>query len=496
VALAAAIEWDVASTGNDNNGGGYKAGATGVDYSQQDAPQKSGTDLEIDGTDAAKVKPVGAGVAANDVGNVIQIPSGVPSFTAGFYEILSQDGTWWTLDRAAGTLAASGGTYAMGGRLATLGKCGGAHAASNTIWWKGAQVATSTTSNVSNGRVTLTAGASVTAPTTLRSYQTTHGDETGTRGSFEWGVNAANNYLVSVPGNCVVANCVLDGKRAGFTQVRGLNATAAPATLYNIKFTGYNAGAVVVASNVIGIAIGIEATDCVTSAVFTLSTNIWTFAGCYIHDNTVAAIAASTGALYVDKCLFDTNTAAITGSPARVHISDTITYVSGEIQLPTGCYGALINVHCEGSSGRGINLAGACPGLFLLHCSGYNNTSGHYQTANIPARNVVSFLSPSASVFADGANGDFQLNNTASAGADLRATAWPNPYTGLSGVANYRDRGGYQHQDAPAVTHWILKRKKYMRPAPVALRRRKRVLVQQVVNNIQTVVIRKRRRVM
>jgi hypothetical protein len=55
MALNAAVVWDVRTTGNDTNGGGFRAGAAGTDYSQQDAKNTAGnhqstTDAVANGT--------------------------------------------------------------------------------------------------------------------------------------------------------------------------------------------------------------------------------------------------------------------------------------------------------------------------------------------------------------------------------------------------------------------------------------------------------------
>ena len=121
MALSAYGIWEVRTTGSDLNGGGFKYGATGTDYSQQNSPQYSGTDLESDATDNTKVKSTTAGSPiAADVGNYLRI-SGGSGFTQGWYEIISQDGTWWTLDSSVGGTSLSGGTFRVGGALASPG---------------------------------------------------------------------------------------------------------------------------------------------------------------------------------------------------------------------------------------------------------------------------------------------------------------------------------------------------------------------------------------
>jgi hypothetical protein len=127
MALNAAIVWEVRTAGSDNNGGGFKTGATGTDRSQQDAAQATLTTASTVHTTTTQIN-VAAGdytVASTDVGNVLQVTGGTA--TAGFYEITTVDtaNNRWTVDRSVGT---SGQTVAgaMGGALASPGKAAGA----------------------------------------------------------------------------------------------------------------------------------------------------------------------------------------------------------------------------------------------------------------------------------------------------------------------------------------------------------------------------------
>ena len=113
--------WEVRTTGSDTNGGAFINGSAGSDYSQQNSPQYSGTDLEVNGSNNLQVKSTTAGSPiAADVGNLIMISNGL-SWTFGWYEIVSQDGTWWTLDRSPGFAGITGGHFAVGGALASPG---------------------------------------------------------------------------------------------------------------------------------------------------------------------------------------------------------------------------------------------------------------------------------------------------------------------------------------------------------------------------------------
>lgn len=112
--------WEVRTTGSDTNGGAF-IGSAGSDYSQQNSPQYSGTDLEVNASNNLQVKSTTAGSpVAADVGNVICISAGT-FWTTGWYEIQSQDGTWWTLDRSPNTAGSTGGTFAVGGAVASPG---------------------------------------------------------------------------------------------------------------------------------------------------------------------------------------------------------------------------------------------------------------------------------------------------------------------------------------------------------------------------------------
>lgn len=78
--------------------------------------------------------------------------------------------------------------------------------------------------------------------------------------------------------------------------------------------------------------------------------------------------------------------------------------------------------------GRGFFLtATGNAGHVNIGSGGYNNTGGHYNSAYTAGVNLIGFLEPTASPFVDAAAGDFNLNNTASAGALLRAVTYDLP---------------------------------------------------------------------
>lgn len=121
MALAAGTIWEVRTTGNGNNGGGFidRLPGTSIDYSQQNASQLSVTDL-VGNAASVTVTSVIGGFTAGMVGNVLQIRAGL-NFTVGFYEIVQfNSGNSVNLDRIPCSGAGSGGTGEVGGAIASI----------------------------------------------------------------------------------------------------------------------------------------------------------------------------------------------------------------------------------------------------------------------------------------------------------------------------------------------------------------------------------------
>lgn len=118
MALAAGTVWEVRTTGNADNGGGFidRLPGTSVDYSQQNASQLSCTDL-VGTAVSITVTSVIGGFTPGMVGNLIQIRAGL-NFTVGFYEIVQLNSpNSVNLDRIPCSGAGSGGTGEVGGAL-------------------------------------------------------------------------------------------------------------------------------------------------------------------------------------------------------------------------------------------------------------------------------------------------------------------------------------------------------------------------------------------
>lgn len=96
----------------------------------------TGTNLTVDGANAANVVPDAHTVVAGDVGKIVRITGGT-GFTVGEYYISAQDGTSWTLlaEKYAATNCAAVGT--AGGTWSLIGATSGAYDIQiDNCWWQ------------------------------------------------------------------------------------------------------------------------------------------------------------------------------------------------------------------------------------------------------------------------------------------------------------------------------------------------------------------------
>src|SRR5262249_6018915 len=174
MALPAATTWEIRTAGSDSNGGGFVAGASGTDYSQQDSAQYTFTDLVVDASVNTKVTSASHNFVAADVGNIMQINSGT-GWTVGFYQIVSVASNAATLDRSPAAVNTTGGTFHVGGALLTLGSIINSTSSQakdgNVIWIKaGTYTVTASITLPANGFT------SSSGPLTFIGYNTSRGD--------------------------------------------------------------------------------------------------------------------------------------------------------------------------------------------------------------------------------------------------------------------------------------------------------------------------------
>lgn len=133
MSLASTVVWEVRTDGADTNGGGFKAGASGTDWSQQASAQYAVTDAVTNGT--TTITSATANFGTDVVGNVLYIAGGTGSIAAGRYEITGRtNSTTITVDRSTGLTTGTGATLNIGGALASPGLALSQHVAGNTVW--------------------------------------------------------------------------------------------------------------------------------------------------------------------------------------------------------------------------------------------------------------------------------------------------------------------------------------------------------------------------
>lgn len=144
--------------GNASNGGGFDntVPSPGTDFSQQNSPQVTYTDLVIGASNT--VTSVAHPFSSIYPGNYIHITGGT-GFTQGWYRVHTVSGSTATLDRSPGTNGSTGGGGKLGGAFASpadvnqfLGSTGG------IVWCVG------TTFTIGGSSVAVTAGGSDNAP--------------------------------------------------------------------------------------------------------------------------------------------------------------------------------------------------------------------------------------------------------------------------------------------------------------------------------------------
>lgn len=459
MALNLNVAWEVrTSSSGDTQGGGFVAGATGTDYSQQDAAQYTGTDLVVDATTNTKVTSASHNFVAADVGNILQVSAGA-SWTTGFYQIVSVAANAATLDRSPAAVGVTGGTYAVGGALLTIAKAAGACVTSNRIFVKAGTGYTSTaTTTFSVG-----ANPSVAVPhSRLIGYTTTRGD--GGRASLTLSTNTGLTALSVTGIGWIIENFTIDCASLG-TSI-GITFSGAFGMVRNCKvsnFTarGINAAAVgtVISENEVtaGTSAALGALYMNSSAGLATQNNI--------HDNVCVGInVPGTG-----NCVLYNRIVSNTGATSDGVQFSFETAIIGNTVHANGRHGLsgsqnilgaylIRNNILTNNGGYGLQLAAAAGAPAMPFWDGnayYNNTSGARHFADDTTTNPINNVAPYTNTlditltglpYTNAGTGDFTLNNVAGQGAAIRGHGAFPSVPGASQVS-YGDMGYLQHQD-------------------------------------------------
>lgn len=444
MALSATTVWEIRTTGNAANAGGFNpsGGSPGTDYSQQDSPQ-----VTIDGsTITATVNAtttlldiVGYTVAATDNRNLIRIAGG--TMTAGTYEITAVDtvNNRWTIDRSGGT-AGQTGTGRMGGAQSDPALVAAVAVASNYVHQKsGTYSITSASTNVAGGCITLAGKDRV----IWEGYQTTRGD-LGTAPLLQAsGISTA--VLFTYGANYVwVQNVDTDG--ASLTSIRGFASTIASTVLRRCRALNCTNSGIAASGRVIACL----ATGCGTQPAILMSTLGGYVFGSVAHANTVTGIRNDTG--YVVASLSYDNSGATSDGFADPttggHYINCTAYNNGRNGFRVNAGALLINCVAEANATAGYHALDTS--VWRLFCAGFNTTD----TAGSTMRIDKGFITGTGTFFVDAAAGNFALNRVAGGGAAVRAAGYPGEFPaattegfldlGAAQSAPYYGEAGYQ----------------------------------------------------
>ncbi len=434
MALSANTVWEIRTAGNDTNGGGFVTGSGGVDYSQQDA-KRSATGTNDSTTDAVAngtttITSATANFDANIVGNIVYFQGGTGGIAAVWRQVTARtNATTITID--ASIAASTGMTMNVGGALASLGMCGASVVGSNVIHMKsGAYSITSASTNISGGCF-----SKASTNISIYGYTTTRQDMGATRPVLTATGAISSFTIVSGGAASVVANIEVDG--ASKTSSRGFNWSG---ITYKCKASNCTNTGFLNASFLECYIC--EATGCSGNPAFSAPNFAW---GCVAHDNTVTGFGGN-GSVYVN-CIADTNTGGTTDgftSGGAMKCINCVAYANGRDGFrAASSQSSFINCIAETNTGVGINCSSlnAC---LVANCATYNNGTA---ITNTGAGSVTTgSITGTGSFFTNAANADFSLNNTAGAGATVRATGLLGAFPGGT-TTGYLDVGAAQHQD-------------------------------------------------
>lgn len=436
MALSANSVVEIQTGGDDANGGGFVTGAAGTDFSLVAGKRTAGDVTDISTTDA-----VGAGtttltsLTANFstaiVGNIICLSGGTGSLTKTWRQVTARASTTSiTVDAAVAT--GTGITMNIGGALATPGMAGGYGLVSGAIIYikAGTYTIASATPNIATGCF-----SSSLATLVVEGYQTTRGD-LGTPPLLQASGISSFTIVTTTGADAAVYNLSVDG--AGLTTSRGytLRGVGYLLNVLNCTNSGFTEDTSV-------ILIRCTATGCSGNAGFS---NITYNANGVAYNNTVTGFALNLGQIAIG-CIADTNTGAssdgFTGTDPAVLIGCTA-YKNGRDGIRVTDNALVQNCLSEDNGAFGINGQSGIA-LLLINNGVFGNDSG--DTTGLTGKGVknIGLVTGSGSFFVDAANQNFALNNTAGAGAAVRAAGYPGVLP--LGGTGYTDIGALQHQD-------------------------------------------------
>jgi hypothetical protein len=199
-----------------------------------------------------------------------------------------------------------------------------------------------------------------------------------------------------------------------------------------------------------------EIKNCTTGGILFTGGTVYLY-GCSIHNNTGSGLNPSGSNLYVKNCLIYDNSSygindSTTAAGRTLHLMDSVIVGNGNSGLRiasaasnTGTIIVLNNIFGD-NGGWNIECADVSDPLDSpINDNNFFFTSTSGDLSGWPAGRENVDSGTLSDPFVNSSTGNFTLNNTAGAGALIRALGFPKV---LAGVTNYNDGGAYQHQDS------------------------------------------------
>lgn len=429
MALNANCVANVTTTGSDDNAGWFDASSGDAAGGTNDRAF-SNSPIIIDGstitasvhTTTTQATLVGHTLASTDRGNVLRISGGTA--TAGYYRITSVDtaNNRVTVDASMG---ASGATITgrIGGAFASPGFAAGSMVSGSTVYIKtGTYPITSTTANVTNGRINITINGDSITPCRFFGYENLYGDcPTGNaRPKFEAsGISATTIFTVSGYAS-VIGYFVVDGM--SLATINGcflnnsnnyaVNVDAKNCSGYGVFLSGSGKHKAADHCVAFGCATGFQISDGVLSNCVAIS-----------DSGAVGFYLANTGTA--------TNCIATGGATGfRFQNGWAISCISygcsGAGFVADDGWGSYISRCVSVACAVGFDNSSTSRKVFVWRGNAGFNTTNVSRTSTIEYGNI-GFTTLTADPFVNAAGGDFSLNDVAGGGATLKALNFSLP---------------------------------------------------------------------
>lgn len=468
MALSINTAWEIRPTnGSDTNSGGFVAGASGTDWSQQNAAQYAVSDGVTAGT--TTITSATANFGTDVVGNIIYVAGGTGSVTAGWYQIVTRtNSTTIVVDRSTGLTAGTGVTLNIGGALKTIAAAAAIYVGSNKIFVK-AEATISTTASIVFPTSSNNPPTTTTPPSRLIGYTTSRTDQG--RVTIQLSTNTG---LVALDASAAlgfnIENFVIDCNSLGTSKGARLYYYS---SIYNCKVLNFTSMGIdmVVAAGACNVARYCEVTagtSAASAAIKLQGQQASVVAFCFIHDNACPGIVNSPGSAILYNLITNNSGASSDGIQSAVagnHI------IFGNTIYNNGRHGIFQNnISAYGHHDIRNNILAKNGGYGLVGLSAaglpaapsfdgnayWTNTSGARNNADDTSTDPINSVAPytnvldvtlSADPFTNAAGGDFTLNNNAGGGAACRASGIPGAFVGVSSTPGHIDMGVFQHAD-------------------------------------------------